>query len=86
ITTYQVQDEKSAVSDCLCQLQDKIRQDSITVINRCDSHDELDFLFPEINRIYNHDLAVLESWKNHITWMASLPASELKLLSSADIN
>ncbi len=86
ITTYQVQDEKSAVSDRLCQLQDKICEDAITVINCCDSHDELDFLFPEITRIYNHDLVLLNSWQNHIDWMASLPASELNLLSSANVN
>ncbi len=86
IMTYQVQNEKSAVSDRLYQLQDKIREDALTVINCCESHDELDFLFPEMTRIYNHDLAALNSWQNHVDWMASLTASELKLLSSADID
>ncbi len=81
-----MQDEKSAVSDRLCQLQDKICEDALTVINCCESHDELDFLFPEITRIYNHDLAVLDSWQHHIDWTASLPISELKLLSSDDFN
>ncbi|AVH63002.1 hypothetical protein [Nostoc sp. 'Peltigera membranacea cyanobiont' N6] len=92
VVTYQVQNEVSAVSDRLSHLQDKICQDALTVINRCESHDELDFLFPEIIRIKNHDLAVLNSWQNHVDWMrslpphASLPSSELKLLSSADFN
>ncbi|MHC5769651.1 MAG: hypothetical protein ACYTXI_29385 [Nostoc sp.] len=92
VATYQVQNEVSAVSDRLILLQDKIREDALTVINRCESHDELDFLFPEIIRIKNHDLAVLESWQNHVDWMrslppeASLPSSDLKLLSSADFN
>lgn len=84
VTTYQVQNEVSAVSDRLCQLQNKIREDSLTVIARCESDDELDFLFPEITRIYNHDLAVLNLWQNYVDWMQSLPPSELKLLSSAD--
>ncbi|MDZ8032833.1 hypothetical protein [Nostoc sp. DedSLP04] len=86
VATYQVQNEVSAVSDRLSHLQDKICQDALTVINRCESHDELDFLFPEIIRIKNHDLAVLDSWQNHVDWMRSLPSSDLKLLSSADFN
>lgn len=86
VATYQVQNEVSAVSDRLSHLQDKICEDAVTVINRCESHDELDFLFPEITRIKNHDLAVLHSWQNHVDWMQSLPPSDLKLLSSADFN
>ncbi|MEC4813059.1 MAG: DUF433 domain-containing protein [Scytonema sp. PMC 1069.18] len=84
IATYQVQNEMSAVSDRLSHLQDKIHENARTVIERCESHDELDFLFPEIIRIHNHDLIVLDSWQSHIEWMRSLPSSELKLLNSAD--
>lgn len=86
IATYQVQNEMSAVSDRISQLQDNICQESVNIINNCESHDELDFLFPEITRIYNHDLAVLNSWQNHVDWMCALPSSELKLLSSTDFN
>lgn len=86
VATYQVQNEVSAVSDRLCHLQDKIRKDALTVIELCESHDELDFLFPEMTRIYNHDLAVLDSWQNHVDWIRTLPSSELKLLSCANSN
>ncbi len=86
ITTYQVQDEMSAVSDRISQLQHKVCQDAVGIINSCESSDELDFLFPEITRIYNHDLEVLNSWQNHINWMRTLPSSELKLLTSADFS
>jgi len=86
IATYQVQNEVVAVSDRLSHLQDKIRQDSLTVIERCETEDELDFLFPELTRIHDHDLVVLESWQNHVDWMRSLPPSELKLLQSADLD
>jgi hypothetical protein len=79
VLTYQLQNEPAAVSDRLSHLQDKIRQDSLTVIDRCETEDELDFLFPELTRIHDHDLAVLESWQNHVDWMRSLPPSELKL-------
>ena len=84
--SYQLQDEPAAVSDRLSHLQDKIRQDSLTVIDRCETEDELDFLFPELTRIHDHDLAVLESWQNNVDWMRSLPPSELKLLQSADFS
>ncbi|BAZ84276.1 hypothetical protein [Dolichospermum compactum] len=55
-------------------------------INQCESHDELDFLFPELTRIHNHDLVIIESWQNHVDWVKSLPPAELKLLNSADFN
>jgi hypothetical protein len=86
IATYQVQNEFVAVSDRLSHLQDKIRQDSLSVIAHCETEDELDFLFPELTRIHDHDLAVLDSWQNHVDWMRSLPPSELKLLQSADFD
>ncbi len=84
--SYQLQNESAAVSDRLSHLQDKIRQDALTVIDRCETEDELDFLFPELMRIHDHDLAVLESWQNHVDWMRALPLSELKLLESADFS
>ncbi len=86
IATYQVQNEVVVVTDRLSHLQNKIRQDSLTVIDHCETEDELDFLFPELTRIHDHDLAVLESWQNHVDWMRSLPPSELKLLQSADFD
>jgi hypothetical protein len=86
VLTYQLQDEPAAVSERLSSLQDKIRQDSLNVIDQCETEDELDFLFPELTRIHDHDLAVLESWQNHVDWMRSLPPSELKLLQSADFD
>ncbi|MDJ0516416.1 MAG: hypothetical protein QNJ74_09205 [Trichodesmium sp. MO_231.B1] len=84
ILTYQLQNEPKAVSDRLSYLQDKIRQDSLTVINRIKTEGELDFIFPEITRIYYHDLAALNLWQNQIDWLIYLPPSELKLLESAD--
>lgn len=86
ITTYQAQNEIYVVSDRLSQLQDKIHEDAYNVIEKCESHDELDFLFPELTRIHNHDLVIIESWQNHVDWVKSLPPAELKLLNSADFN
>ena len=80
--TYQVQNEWTAVSDRLSHLQNKICQDAFNIIDCCETEDELDFLFPEIKRIHDHDLAVLYSWQNHVDWMRSLSPQESKLLFS----
>jgi acyl carrier protein len=84
IGTYQVQNEFDAAGDLLSQLQQQIRQDGLTVIAGCDSDEELDFLFPEITRIHNHDLAALDIWLHQIEWIKNLPQSELKQLQSAE--
>jgi hypothetical protein len=86
IATYQMQNEPAAVCDRLSHLQAKIRIDALNVINNCETEDELDFLFPELTRINNHDLAALASWQNQIDWMQTLPSSDLKLLESADFS
>ncbi|OUL33636.1 hypothetical protein [Nostoc sp. 106C] len=86
VATYQAQNEMSAVSDRLYSLQNTISENAYRIIESCDSHDELDFLFPEISRIRNHDLAVVETWQNQVDWMRSLPPSELKLLNSSDFS
>jgi hypothetical protein len=49
--TYQLQSAYEVVSDRLSHLQDKVRQDSLTLFDLCQTDDELDFLFPEIARI-----------------------------------
>jgi hypothetical protein len=82
--TYQLQNQPAAVSHQLCHLQDKVRQDSLTVIERC-TEEELDFLFPELIRIHTHDLPVLESWQNHVDWVKTLSLDERQLLASSDI-
>jgi len=86
IGTYQVQNEFGAAGDRLSQLQQQIRQDGLGIIQCCDSDEELDFLFPEITRIHNHDLAALDIWLNQIEWTQALPPSELKQLQRADFS
>lgn len=82
--TFQVQGASEMVSHRLYQLQDKIRNDLLAVVNECQEEDELDFLFPEFKRIHDHDLAVLNSWQNHLDWSQSLSPSELKDLQNTD--
>ena len=83
--TYQLQGADEVVSDRLSRLQNKIRQDALTVIDSCESEVELDFIFPEITRIHEHDLAVLDSWQNHVNWMHTLSSEERHLLISSNI-
>ncbi|WP_377475313.1 MAG: hypothetical protein P2A85_20930 [Microcoleus anatoxicus] len=82
--TYQLLNEPASVSNSLSHLQERIRQDIFTVIERC-TKDEIDFIFPEITRIYNQDLAVLNSWQNQVDWMLSLSADEHKQLASLNM-
>ena len=83
--TDQLQGASEVVSHRLYELQNKIRQDTLDVIELCESEDELKFIFPEIIRIKNHDLAVLQSWQNHVDWMRSLSPEELKELNNANL-
>ena len=82
--TYQLLNEPASVSNSLSHLQERIRQDILTVIERC-TKDEIDFIFPEITRIYSQDLAVLNSWQNQVDWMLSLSADERKQLASLNM-
>ena len=82
--TYQLLNEPASLSNSLSHLQERIRQDILTVIERC-TKDEIDFIFPEITRIYNQDLAVLNSWQNQVDWMISLSADERKQLASLNM-
>ena len=84
IATYQMQGELSVVGDRLKSLEDKICQDTVKVVESCETEDELDFLFPEISRIRHHDLVVIESWQTQNDWIQSLPSEDFKLLQSAD--
>jgi hypothetical protein len=83
---FQLQNQWTAVSNCLSHLQDKIRTNALEVIEECKFEEELDFLFPEITRILNNDLAVLESWQNHVEWIQTLSPDERKLLESLDMS
>ncbi len=84
--SFQLQHQWAAVSNCLSHLQDKIRTDSLDVIESCEFEEELDFLFPEITKILNHDLAILESWQNHVDWIQTLSPNERKQLASSEMS
>ncbi|UBF25094.1 hypothetical protein K9N68_26190 [Kovacikia minuta CCNUW1] len=84
--TYQLQNQPEALSICLGQLQERIHQDVLEVVERCESEDELDIIFPEITRIHDQDLIVLKVWQEQVDWVRSLPPSEQKLLRESDVS
>lgn len=84
--TYQLQNQPEALSQCLSELQHSIRTDILSVLDRCQFESEINFLFPEITRIQEHDLAVLNLWQNQVDWARSLPSEELQLLQAAEQN
>lgn len=86
VLSYELQQEHKAVGERLTALQERIRRDSLNVLNECDLDVELEFLVPEIKRIYDHDLASLALWQARAEWTNALPPSEAELLQlpSAD--
>ncbi|WP_204103473.1 MULTISPECIES: hypothetical protein [Spirulina sp. CCY15215] len=84
ILTYHLQNEMNAVSDRLQNLQNQISQDLRTIIDRCNSSEELDFLFPEITRLKNHDVAILRTWQAHVDWIQELSPSEMQELENLE--
>jgi hypothetical protein len=82
--TFHLQRAYDMVSDRLLELQSKIRQNLLTVVQVCQSEPELDFLFPEVTRILAHDLSVIEFWQNEVDWMQTLSPKEQHQLASLD--
>lgn len=84
--TYQLQGEPASVSHRLEALCTAIRRDSLAAVNQIDSQAELDFLFPELVRIHDHDLQALNLWQTQIDWVQTLDSDEIKLLNSSELN
>ena len=80
--TYQMQGEWQAVGDRLGNLSDTIYRDARYTLDKSEQQCELDFLFPELSRIRDHDLVALEAWRNHINWYQELSGEELKQLNA----
>jgi len=84
--TYQLQGEQTSVSHRLETLCTTIRRDSVTAVNQIDSQSELDFLFPELVRIHDHDLQALNLWQTQIDWVQTLDSDEIRLLNRSELN
>ncbi|PZO47148.1 MAG: hypothetical protein DCF15_19430 [Phormidesmis priestleyi] len=80
--TYEMQGEWQVVSDRLTHLNTTIRQDAVTTLNKAETIDELDFLFPELTRIHDHDLVSIKAWKDRIDWSKTLSEDEIQQLKT----
>ncbi|MEO1391226.1 MAG: hypothetical protein AAFV85_28180 [Cyanobacteria bacterium J06634_6] len=80
--TYQMQGAWNVVGDRLTNLNTTIHCDVLNTLDQFKTQAELDFLFPEITRIHDHDLAALGAWKNHIDWYQELSPNDLEQLSA----
>jgi hypothetical protein len=85
VFTYQLQGEFQAVDQRLGELNATIRQDAMKAINLAQTSTELDFLFPEILRIHDHDLQVVNLWQAQNEWLETLPDKDIKLLTSSEL-
>ena len=83
--TYQMQGEWQTVSDRLTALNVTIRRDAVATLDQAETIDELDFLFPELTRIHNHDLVAINAWNDHIEWSKTLSNEEMKQLNALEI-
>jgi len=83
--TLQIQNEPTAVKECISHLRGDVHQNLLSLAENCESEVELDFIFPEITRIYNQDLTVLDDWAQQIDWIQSLSAQEQKRLTGSTI-
>lgn len=85
--TYQMQGEWQAVSDRLTNLSTTIHKDVRRTLGKFnETQEELDFLFPELSRIRDHDLVAIEAWYHHADWYQSLPSEALKQLNELVAN
>jgi hypothetical protein len=85
INTYQIQGELSAVTEHLLKLKTNIRTDSVRIISACANQGELHFLAPEIDRIHDCDLFLIESWQQQTDWIRSLSSAERKSFYNPDL-
>ncbi|QQE63551.1 hypothetical protein GFS31_02180 [Leptolyngbya sp. BL0902] len=80
--TFQIQSDFPAVGSRLVELEQIIRQDATNIISDIQEADELDFIFPEILRIHDHDLATISAWQSHVDWYQTLDVKELQQLAA----
>ena len=80
--TYEMQGEWQTVSDRLATLNTIIRQDASFTLDKAETLDELDFLYPELTRIRDHDLVSIEVWKNRVDWSKELSVAEMQQLKA----
>ncbi|MGC1310223.1 MAG: hypothetical protein WA885_23585 [Phormidesmis sp.] len=81
-TTYEMQSQWPTVRDRLTSLTTTIRQDATLTLDKAETIEELDFLFPELTRIHDHDLVAIDAWKERVEWYSELSADDRAQLAA----
>ena len=86
VMTCEMQGEWQTASDRLSALKTTICQDASDTLDKSKTIDELDFLFPELMRIRDHDLVAIQAWRDRIEWYAELSEEEIHQLKTVFSN
>lgn len=81
---HTLENEMEVAGRCIGELQEQIRRDAIAVAERCETQEELDFVFPELKHIHDNDLQALELWQAQIDWTRSLSSEEAEQLQAIE--
>ncbi|MCG9886091.1 MAG: hypothetical protein MH825_11060 [Cyanobacteria bacterium] len=76
VLTFQLRGQYKAVVDRLSQLRSRIAQSANDLLNLA-TVEETEFLVPELMRIHNADLEIIDSWIDHADWISRLSEDEL---------
>lgn len=79
---------KNDFDACIFQLnhlKDKIIKDCMELTESCQSEEEIDFIFPRINYIINHDIILINFWKNNLKVIQNLSVEDQEKLASFNV-
>ncbi len=69
----------------LNHLKEKIIKDCMELTESCQSQEEIDFIFPRINSMINHDIILIDFWKNNLKVIQNLSIEDQEKLASFNI-
>ncbi|HEY9863851.1 MAG TPA: hypothetical protein V6D21_06700 [Candidatus Obscuribacterales bacterium] len=79
---------KNDFDACIFQLnhlREKIIKDCLYLTESCQSEAEIDFIFPRINSIINHDMLLIDFWKNNLKVIQNLSVEDQEKLANLDV-
>ncbi len=75
-----------AASNKMNQLRQNIRKDTIDVISSCQTEEELDFIYPELMRIYIEDIPIIEAWHTQVNYLKTASKEEFNEIINLKIS
>ncbi len=81
--TYYLQSESQVAAEYLTDLCERIKKDILSAIQLITTEEELEFLFAEIKRIYDHDLPLLNHWSSQMQWISEQTPQDQKMLRAS---